>query len=331
MKTYCKVGIIGAGDIGFNLAEILALKGYDVIIYNRYHKVEDKPSPYWLSKMGRLMDINDALQLPGCGKVSLVSDLSELSGVNFIVITTGVKRTSNDETREELAGKNAVIMQSYINFIADHPMILVLMVANPVDFLTSYLIRMVAKKSGKKEKEIAKKIVGVSYVDTMRLINAVKEFIHNKFPELENPVVEGIAIGEHGPNMVPLMSGVTINAKPLTEFASYEQIQEISNQTILRGNDIIKLTGTSSVLGPSHAAMHMIEQIDGHAKVRIPCSVWDGKRAMGQLTEFLAREVNTIISVKQNSTERQMINNCQTVLDNQYQVITELLKPSIKS
>ncbi|MBN8827705.1 MAG: hypothetical protein J0H68_03240 [Sphingobacteriia bacterium] len=325
MKPKGTVGIIGAGDIGLNVAEIMALKGHDVIIYNRYHEVDGKPSPYWLSKMGKIMDMNDSLQLPGSGMVTLTYNPEVLNGVSYIVITAGAKRSSTEETREELAGKNAKILEGFKDIIINNPEALVLIVTNPVDFLTTYLIKSVASHSNRPIEKVAKKIVGVSYVDTMRLKNAVKEFLEVHYPKLTNPIIEGIALGEHGPAMVPIISEVTVNAKPITEFASEEQIENIRQQTILRGNDIIKLTGASSVMGPAHAVIYMIDQIDINPKVQLPCSVWDGKRAIGRLVEFLAQGAHRIINVQKNERERQMMTDCEKILDEQYAKIISLI------
>lgn len=320
-----KIGIIGAGDIGFNLAELLALQGHDTVIYNRYHAVDNKPSPYWLSKQGKVMDMNDSLQLSGCGEVILTHNLSDLENVKILVITAGAKRSSIDETREELAGKNAKIVAEFAPLIAKIPSMLTLIISNPVDFLTQYLIEQTVKICDSTKDEISKRIVGVSYIDTMRLKNLVKEFlfIHNK--ELKKPMVDGIALGEHGPTMVPLMSGVKINGKSLTEFASKEQIEEIAQQTILRGNDIIKLTGASSVMGPAHAVMHMIEQISSLSEVDLPCSVWDGKRAIGKMARFNGNKVKEIIQVELSDTEKKKLQASEAALDNQYNKIMTML------
>lgn len=316
-----KIGIIGAGDIGFNLAEILALQGYDVVIHNRYHEVDGKASPYWLSKMGTVMDMNDSLQLPGCSDVLLTHRLEDLDDAYAIVITAGAKRTHIDETREELAGKNAVIMQGYAPFIARNPDSLVMIVSNPVDSLTQCLIEKVAHIRGVHKDEVGKKIVGVCCIDTMRLKNAVKEFLNEHQPNIIRPVVEGLALGEHGPSMVPLISHVTINGKPLAEFANDTQIEAISRSTVIRGNDIIKLTGASSVVGPAHAVMHMILSITNHAKVALPCSVWDGKRAIGKLAEFENATVTRIIDVPMTQAEAAKLRHSEETLDKQYNAI----------
>jgi malate dehydrogenase len=319
-----KIGIIGAGDIGLNLAEALALKNYDVIIYNRYHDVGGKPSPYWLHKMGRVMDMNDSLQLPGCGEVKLSCDLDNLNGVSYLVITAGAKRTRIDETREELASKNALIIEGFAQFISQNPDTLTLIISNPVDSLTQHLINKVSDITKKPKEKIARKIVGVSYIDSMRLCNIVKETLSEKNIFLPLMDVKGLAIGEHGPTMVPIISDVTLNDKPLSDYFDEITIEEICQHTILRGNDIIKLTGASSVVGPSHAVMHMILAIDNNKdSVAIPCSVWDGKRAIGNLVEFANKSVNKIIDVAKNKREELMFRKSQEVLDMQYKMILE--------
>ncbi|AIL64834.1 Malate dehydrogenase [Rickettsiales bacterium Ac37b] len=321
-----RIGIIGAGDIGLNLAEIMALQGYDVVVFNRYHAVDNKPSPYWLSKMGTIMDMNDSLQLPNCGEVSLTSDLSDLSNVNIIVITAGAKRTNTAETREELAGKNARIMDNYINIIAENPNTLILIISNPVDFLTQYLINKISEVSGQTKDKIAQRIIGVSYIDTMRLQNLIREFLKTSYPSIIKPKINAIVLGEHGPSMVPITSNVTINGKLLSELASLEQIDYITSHTILRGNDIIKLTGASSVVGPSHAVMHMITNILNDKEALLPCSIWDGKRSIGKLAKFVDRYFTDIIEINISNDEKEKLHISEQTLDTQYKKIMTYLE-----
>lgn len=318
-----KIGVIGAGDIGFNLAEIMALQGYDVVIHNRYHEVGGKPSPYWLSKMGTVMDMNDSLQLPGCSEISLTHRLEDLDNTYAVVITAGAKRTHIDETREELASKNAIIIQNYAEFVARNPDTLIMIVSNPVDGLTQCLIEKVAALSGRDKESIGKKIIGVSYIDTMRLKNAVKEFLSEHHPEITKPVVEGIALGEHGPTMVPLISHVTVNGKALSEFANDAQIEAIARSTVIRGNDIIKLTGASSIVGPAHAVMYMITAIANHDRIALPCSVFDGTRAIGKMAVFENGSVTHIEDVAMTAEEVAKLRLSEQMLDKQYAAIME--------
>lgn len=315
------IGIVGAGEIGLHVANLLALQGFQIILYNRYHGEPGKPSTHWLSKMGLVMDMNDALQLPHFGSVTLTHNLDDLKGCYAIVITAGGKRSSPDETREELAAKNAAIMAHYVDFLASTPESLAMIISNPVDALTQHLIHGVAKARGVSENQVGKKLVGVSLIDTMRLQNIVASHMTEHHPDIDVIEVKGIAIGEHGPSMVPLMSGVMVNDIPFSEFASKNDMKEISSHVVFRGNDIIKLTGASSVLGPAHAVAHMITTISRNPVTCLPCSVWDGQRAIGMLTRFKKHEVGATLSAAMSPDEEAAFHKSQKALDEQYKAI----------
>lgn len=319
-----KIGIIGAGDIGLNLAEILALDGYNVIIYNRYHAVDNIASPYWLNKVGKIMDMNDSLQLPGCGEVVLSYDLNSLNNVEALIITSGAKRTHIDETREELASKNANIIAEFSDLVANNKFI-TLIISNPVDFLTQYLIELVANKTTQAKNQIANRIIGVSYIDTMRLKNLVREFYYLSHEPFDKPLIDAIVIGEHGPTMVPLMSSIKINDQSLEQFADLSQIKAINDQTILRGNDIIKLTGASSVLGPAHAVKYLIDEILFKETTFLPCSVWDNHRSIGRLAKFSGGLFVDLPEVKISASEQEKLRFSEQALDHQFIKIKSLI------
>lgn len=325
MLKKLKIGIIGAGDIGLNLAEISALQGYDVTVYNRYNEENGKPSSHWLAKMGFIMDLNDSLQLPDCGSVKLTSNLSDLNNQDAIVITAGAKRTKPSETREELAKKNAAIFKSYIDLAYNNPKSRIFIITNPVDSLTQFLLESVVAK-GEAIESASRRILGVSCIDTMRLRNIVKETLNPSFPDIYNSYIEGMAIGEHGPSMVPLLSSVKINGKDLSDFASSSQIKQIYDQTVLRGNDIIKLTGNSSVKGPAHAALYMISEILTKQKAELTCSVWDGKRCIGRHVIFYNGYVDHIVDTLMTQMEEESLKASQAALDKQYQIILQVSK-----
>jgi malate dehydrogenase len=312
------VGVIGAGDIGLNLVEILALHGFDTIIYNRYHEVEGGPSPYWLQKLGRIMDINDSLQFDHCGSVTLTSDLNHLHACKYIIITAGAKRSSPEETREQLAKKNAKIIKDLVEFLANNLTSLVLLVTNPVDCLTQCLIYEMAAFTGRSREEIAQKIVGVSLIDSLRLKNIVKESFKLRNISLIRPKIEAISVGEHGPTMVPVMSKLQVNGQAIYDFLPPEDIEYIRQHTIARGNDIIRLTGTSSVFGPSHAVLNMVLLLDQHKEINIPSSVWDGKRVIGNLAHFADNSFTKLIPLELDEIEKSMLLKSQEQLDKQF-------------
>jgi malate/lactate dehydrogenase len=325
MLTRRKIGIIGAGDIGLNLSEVLALQNYNITVYNRIHLENNAPSPYWLAKQGFIMDLNDSLQLPDCGSVKLTSNIEDLTNLDVIVITAGAKRSSPEETREELAIKNAKIIESFTSILTANSNALILIISNPVDFLTQYLIEHAVKNCHISFEEATKRIFGVSYIDTMRLRNIVKEVLAPRIQNIEQAYVEGISIGEHGPTMVPLISHVKIDGKILVDLATNEEIEQIFNQTILRGNDIIKLTGMSSVSGPAHAAFFMIHQILNQHKTSLTCSIWDGKRCIGRNVIFYKSHFDHIEETILTDSELSLLRRSEDALDAQYQKLKSLL------
>ncbi|MDF2964667.1 MAG: mdh 1 [Rickettsiaceae bacterium] len=320
-----KVGIIGAGDIGLNLAEVLALHNYNVIVYNRLHLENNKPSTYWLTKQGFIMDLNDSLQLPSCGTVRLTSDFADLEDLDVIVITAGAKRSSPSETREELAVKNAKIIEGFIQLAVVNPSSMIFIISNPVDFLTQYFIEQLVARSKATIDGAARRVFGVSYIDTMRLRNITKEVLCARIPHIYQSYVEGMALGEHGPTMVPLISHVKVDGKFIKEIATPAEIEQIFKQTILRGNDIIKLTGMSSVTGPAHAAFFMINQILNQNKTELTCSVWDGTRCIGRNVVFYKGSFSHIEDTILTDEEKNLLNGSEKALDTQFTKLKSLL------
>ncbi len=318
-----KIGIIGAGDIGFAIAEIMAISNFDVNLYNRYQEVDGKPGPNWLAKMGRLMDMTDGLQLEECGNVKLTSDIKDLDYSQVVVITSGAKRQNPKETREDLAKKNAIIMDGFVDFIAKNENSLILIISNPVDFITQYLVNKVAEKTGKDLKEVAKKIVGVSLVDSMRLKNLVRNHLNANNISHNPDKLTAYSIGEHGPSMVPVMSQIKIDNKKFAEIIDNKAKDEIAKQTILRGNDIIKLTGASSVYGPAYAAVLMINKMYKYDEVELPASVFDGERCIGNLALFHKFSLKEILHLDLSEDEEESFNQSKIAMDKQYKLIVK--------
>lgn len=315
------IGIIGAGAIGFNLAQSLARNQFDVVLYNRYHTESDgSPSKMWIEKEGKVDDLNDALEFP----IKLTHSLSHLENLYALVITAGATR-KDGESRADLARKNAHIIKEYLPAIAANPECMVMVVSNPVDGLTRYLIEHTAEITGRPITEVAKRIIGISYVDTTRLRNLVREAVNKNFPGLGKPEIKGLVLGEHGPTMVPIMSQVTVNDKPLLEFVRPEQVEQIIRGVVTRGNDIIIRTGTSAVAGPAIAAINMLKAMIAGDVIQFPCSAFDGTSCIGRLVEFEGNIIKRIINdVPMSVEEKEKLAASRDALAKQYEEITSL-------
>lgn len=318
MPAAKKICIIGAGSIGFNLSQGLAASGFDIVLYNRYHAESDgSPSKSWIEKEGKVDDLNDALENP----VTLTHDASSLQGLYAMVITAGATRKEG-ESRADLSRKNANIIKEYIPIIANNLQSMTMVISNPVDGLTRYLIERVAELTGKPVMDIAKKIIGVSYVDTTRLRNLVREFIHKHHPQIVQPEINGLVLGEHGATMVPLVSHIMVNGQPLHTLASPEDIEHIIKGVITRGSDIIVRTGTSAIAGPSIAVINMVKAMAAGAAVRFPCSAFDGESCIGRMVEFEGNIIKQLIDdVPMSSAEQEKLRLSKEALAKQYEEI----------
>ena len=205
-----------------------------------------------------------------------------------------------------------------------NPESLIMVISNPVDGLTRYLIEETAKATGKNKDSLAKRIIGVSYVDTTRLRNLTRVFMEEQHPDIKKPVIEALVLGEHGQTMVPLTSHVTINGKPLSDYASEAQMDAIVQGVVTRGNDIIVRTGTSAIAGPSIAVINMIKGMDSIASVQFPCSTWDGVRCIGQLAEFKGNAVHQVVKVAMTEQEKAKYEQSAEALDKQFAIFSAL-------
>lgn len=321
MQALKKIGIIGAGSIGFNLSQSLARQGFDVVLYNRYHTESDgSPSKGWIEKEGKVDDLNDALEYP----ITLTHNAADLHNLYALVITAGSTRKEG-ESRADLSRKNATIIKEYIPIVAANPQAMTMVVSNPVDGLTRFLIEGVAKAVNKSPVDVAKKIIGVSYVDTTRLRNLVREFIHKHHPDIIKPSINALVLGEHGASMVPLISQVTVNGKPLQTLATPDDIDHIVNGVITRGSDIIVRTGTSAIAGPSIAVINMVKAMASGTLVPFPCSAFDGESCIGRMVEFEGNTIKRLVDdVPMSPEEKKKLALSRDVLAKQYAEITAI-------
>src|SRR4051812_21868116 len=99
-----KIGLIGGGQIGGNLALLAVQKGLgDVVLY-------DIPAAEGLVK-GKALDINQLAAVDGYdSRVMGTSDWKDVSGADVLIITAGIPRKPG-MSREDLLDVNLKIMK----------------------------------------------------------------------------------------------------------------------------------------------------------------------------------------------------------------------------
>ena len=251
-----KIALIGGGQIGGNLALLIAQKELgDVVIY-------DIPQAEGMTK-GKALDLMQLRPHDGYD-VNLTgsSDPKSLTDSDVVIITAGIPRKPG-MTREELIGINAGIVKTVTsNLIKYSPETILIIVSNPMDSMT-YLVH--------KTTDLPKnKIIGMGgALDSARFKYRLAEALNAPISD-----IDGMVIGGHSDvGMVPLTSNATRNSINVSEFVSKERLEKVKQDTKVGGATLTKLLGTSAWYAPGAAVSGLVQSIACNQKKMFPCSV----------------------------------------------------------
>ena len=243
-----KVTIIGAtGNVGMFAAHAISSNPHvsELLLYGR----EGRESLL----QGITQDLNDSFAARGTDvKTSWTTNLKEVAGSDIVVITAGEARKAGQD-RLDLALGNAKIIAPIARTIgATAPDTKILVVTNPVDIMTS----VVLKYSGLKPNQV----FGLgTHLDSMRLKSLIAAYFRVHVSEVHTRI-----IGEHGDSMVPLWSATTIGGIKISNLPEFSHlpVQEIINSVKCTGQKIIQNKG-STVYGPGEAIASLVRTVLG--------------------------------------------------------------------
>ena len=237
-----KIGLIGAGQIGGNLALLAVQKNLgDVVLF-------DIPAAEGTVK-GKALDINQLSAVDGYDcRVTGSTDWKDVAGSDVIIITAGVPRKPG-MSREDLLDINLKIMKDVAANIKQHaPNSFVINVANPLDAMVFALYKIA---------ELPKNmVIGMAGVlDTSRFKCFVAEALNCSIRD-----VEALVLGGHGDDMVPLVRHSTVGGVPLTELLPKDKLEAIIKRTREGGAELVALYKTGSAyFGPAASSIAMAE------------------------------------------------------------------------
>ncbi|MEH2346562.1 MAG: L-lactate dehydrogenase [Nostoc sp.] len=253
-----KVGIIGAGNVGANVANDLVLLGkcVTVVLFDRT-----------LSKAeGQAWDIEDTIPLLKDMEIIPSNQYEDLADSDIIVVTVGVQQKEG-QTRLDTLSDNAQIMRSTMKELDRvAPNSIVLIVSNPVDVLT----RIAIASSTRAENLI---FGSGTVLDTARL-----RYQLGKRLNVSKKDVHVYVIGEHGDSEFVVWSrafigGILLAEFPLPQGATLEEIQqEYAELTRKRGYKISERKGNTSY-GISIVVCQLVDAILRDEKQIFPVSV----------------------------------------------------------
>jgi malate dehydrogenase len=288
-----KIGLIGGGQIGGNLALIAAQKQLgDVVLF-------DIPQAEGLVK-GKALDINQLTAVDGYDcRVTGTTDWKDLAGSDLLIITAGIPRKPG-MSREDLLDVNLKIMRDVASNIKTHcPQAFVINIANPLDAMVYALYRITGFKKTQ--------VVGMAGVlDTARFKFFVAEALGCSVRD-----VEALVLGGHGDDMVPLVRYATVGGIPVTELLPRDKLDAIIKRTREGGAELVALYKTGSAyFAPAACAIAMAESYLLDRKRILPCAAFlEGEYGirgyfMGVPAQIGASGVEKIIEVVLNPSEK---------------------------
>lgn len=253
-----KVSIIGAGNVGATLAQLLAIfEISDVVLYDI---VKDMPQ-------GKALDINQMLNIfYSDSKVIGTNDYKDIKNSDIIVITAGLARKPG-MSREELLSANASIIKEVSENIPKYcENCIVIVVSNPLDAMT-YLTYKILSNYGFDRT----KVMGMAGVlDSSRFVH----FISEKLNVSKNNI-NAFVLGSHGDTMVPSVKYTTVSGVSLRDLVDLEVQSNLIERTRKGGAEIVSLLKNSSAYyAPAASTFKMIKSIIFDKKEILPVSVY---------------------------------------------------------
>lgn len=307
MSTRKKIALIGAGNIGGELAALCARKELgDIVLF-------DIPAKSDFAK-GKALDLEQNSSVIGYdANIKGTSDWADCKGADVVIITAGIPRKPG-QSRDDLVATNLPIIRAVATGVKENcPDAFVIVISNPLDAMVYELKRATGLPR--------ERVVGMAGV----LDSARFQLFLARAANVSIKDVRAMVLGGHGDDMVPVLSATTINGIAVTEFLAKDVIDGIIARTRTGGGEIVKLMGTSAYYAPASASVAMAESFLLDQKRVLPCAVYlDGEYGykdlyMGVPVVIGGRGVEKIIELKLTEDEKAMLaksaKSVQSVLD----------------
>ena len=293
-----KVTVVGAGNVGATVANVIATKKFasEVVLLDIKEGVSE----------GKAMDMMQTAHMLNFDTTitGVTNDYAATAGSKVIVVTSGIPRKPG-MSREDLIGTNAKIVKSVVDQALKYsPDAIFVIISNPMDAMTYLTL-----KDSKLPRE---RVIGQGgMLDSSRFRYYLAEALKAAGIPATPTDIDGMVIGGHSDKtMVPLASYATFRGIPVSQYLSQEAIDDVVAKTKVGGATLTKLLGTSAWYAPGAAAAALVEAIATDAKKMIPCCVYlDGEYGekdlcIGVPVLLGAKGVEKIIDVKLEGAEK---------------------------
>jgi malate dehydrogenase len=306
MLKRAKISVIGAGNIGGECARTLAFKELgDVVLLDIPNK--DKPELH--------MPRGKALDLACCGpiesydaRITGTFEYADIADSDVVIVTAGLPRKPG-MSRDDLVQINAGIVKNVAENIKKYaPNAIVIVVSNPLDAMVYTMWKVTGFHHSK--------VIGqAGALDVARF----KTFLAWELG-ISVEDIQGMLLGGHGDDMVPLPNRTSVNGIPITQLLSAEKITACVERAKAGGGEVVKLMGTSAWYAPSAGTVEMVEAIVRDKKRVIACAAYcedeygaaPGQKGKGMFVGVPcvlgAKGVEKILTLKMDETEQKFMN-----------------------
>jgi malate dehydrogenase len=251
-----KIGLIGAGNIGGELANLALTRQLgDVVLF-------DIPAKENFAK-GKALDLEQGTALSGAdGRIIGSSRWEDVAGADVLIITAGIPRKPG-QSRDDLVATNLPIIRDVADAAKKHcPDAFVIVISNPLDAMVYEFKRRTGSSR--------EKVVGMAGVlDSARFSAFIAREANASIKD-----VRAMVLGGHGDDMVPVLSHCTVNGVPVQRLVSKEALDKIVERTRKGGGEVLGLMGTSAYYAPAASAIAMAEAYLFDQKRILPTAVY---------------------------------------------------------
>ncbi len=252
-----KIALIGAGQIGGNLALLAAEKELgDVVLF-------DIPAAEGMAK-GKALDIAQLLPVAARdARLTGTTSYDDVAGADVCIITAGIPRKPG-MSREDLLGTNVkIITDVATNLKRVCPNAFCIVVANPLDAMVYAF----------------KKITGFPKQRVVGMAGVLDSARFRAFVAMELNVsvedVQAFVLGGHGDDMVPLTRCCSVGGIPVTGLVPKDRIDAIVERTRKAGGELVALYKTGSAYyAPAATSIVMAESYLKDKKRVLPCAAY---------------------------------------------------------
>ena len=247
-----KVTVVGAGNVGATVANVLAHKD----LVNEIVLLDIKGD----TARGKALDSWQQAPIDYYStRIIGTEDYEKTANSDIVVITAGIPRKPG-MSRDDLISTNAKIVSSVTESImkySKNPIIIV--VSNPLDVMTYAAYKVAGLDSSR--------VLGMAGIlDTARY----RAFLATEL-NVSPKDIQAVLMGGHGDTMVPLPRYTTVAGIPVLEMIDEEKLNAIVERTKKGGGELVKLMGTSAWYAPGAAAAQMVESIVRDENRIFPC------------------------------------------------------------